>query len=68
MLLKGLWLPQRPHGIWRVETHQDPSSSALVPFDPCSPEHKGGLRAVQGQALLRDLGALGIFFLQQSQL
>lgn len=40
---------------------------AAVPFEPCSPEHKGGLRAVQGRALLRDLRALGIFFLQQSQ-
>lgn len=43
MLLKGLCLPRRPQGIWRVETHQEPSSSALVPFDPRSPEHKGGL-------------------------
>lgn len=33
-------------GIWRVETHQGPSSSAVAPFHPCSPEHKGGLPAV----------------------
>lgn len=67
MLLKGLCLPWRSHGIWRVESPQDPSRSAVVPFDPCSPEHKGGLPVVQGQALLRDLRALGIFFLQQSR-
>lgn len=66
MLLKGLCLSWRSHGIWRVETHQDPSSSSAVPFDSCS-EHKGGLAAVQGQAMLRDLRALGIFFFQQSQ-
>lgn len=62
MLLKGLCLPQRSHGIWRVESYQDPSSSAVVPFGPRSPEHKGGLPVVQGQALLRDFRALGMFF------
>lgn len=67
MLLNALCLSRRSLGIWRVETHQDPSSSAAVPFDACSPEHKCGLPALQGQALLRDLRALGIFFFQQSQ-
>lgn len=47
VLLKGLCLPHRPREIWRVEIHQDPSTSAPVPFDPCSHEHKGGLQAVQ---------------------
>lgn len=69
MLLKGLCLSRR----WNLESGNPPgpqqqSSSAVVPFDPCSPEHKGGLPAVQGQALLRDLRALGMFFSSRDSL